>query len=217
MLLCCRCCPCAESLKYSAKPNITWNSPVSLYWKPCFNIILSYCSVPDGWSCSLPQHWTYISPIYVFLFFLLPLYCCLQDPSLAFVLFLFFSKETVELFNCLVLGTLWFDNSPAKFLVKTRVTSRMGMMTVPMVTTRSKGSSNLSCTMRLASAPLFSSWEEPGRISSFSFSPASRAVAMSRFWSRMCCIQSASVHAHYDLPLQTRLAVVKCSWRSSLD
>lgn len=102
----------------------------------------------------------------------------------------------IKHFNCFGSKTLLFHCSPAKFLVKTRVTSRMGMMTVPMVTTRSKGSSSLSCTMRLASAPLFSSWEEPGRISSFSFSPASRAVAMSKFWSRMCCIQSTSVSAH---------------------
>lgn len=80
-------------------------------------------------------------------------------------------------------------HQPAKFRVKTRVTNKMGMITVPMVTTRSKGSSNLSCTMSPASAPPFSSCVEPGMINSFSFSPASRAVAMSKFCSKRFCIR----------------------------
>lgn len=79
----------------------------------------------------------------------------------------------------------------------------MGMMTVPIVTTRSKGSSSLSCTMRPASAPPFSSWEEPGRMSSFSFSPASNAVAMSKFWSRMFCMRKQKA-ALYSSPMRTR-------------
>lgn len=100
---------------------------------------------------------------------------------------------------------------PAKFLVKTRVTSRMGMRTVPMVTTRSKGSSSFSCRSSAASAPALSScW--PGRMSSFSFSPASSAVAMSGWLSMMCCISGGGGRPHTAGPPRggRRAAVLRC-------
>lgn len=80
-----------------------------------------------------------------------------------------------------------------------------------MVTTRSKGSSSFSCRSSAASAPALSScW--PGRMSSFSFSPASSAVAMSGWLSMMCCISGGGGRPHTAGPPRggRRAAVLRC-------